>query len=330
MKPAYHIFIIAALVACAVGCGKSGRAIPAPPQKIERLDSALLSYHEADSAVRASTRHRYGEAVRALVTAIAPGARTVADTDSILSSYAGGRGMATFMPDIASRLPKLDSLETVLGAMKLRAHSQLPGLQWPRIYAFVSTYRQSMFLSDSTLLLGLNHYLGSDYPGYGYFEAYQRATKQPRFAASEIAEAIVSSAFPYTPAPDATALSRMLYDGVVAEAVMRISDTDEATALGYDNAQLDWADANEADAWHTLVQRQMLYATDPQIGRRLTIRGPHTSLLHPDSPGRLGSFIGHRIIRAYLKRNPDTTLGQMLDSAFYNSPQPLIDSAYAP
>ena len=99
----------------------------------------------------------------------------------------------------------------------------------------------SRFYGRYFLYVGLNHYLGENYPPYGYFPDYLRVRKIPARVIPDIVETLLHRDFPYAPECDyPTVLSRILYEGVLVEAVMQIAGVSEQTALGYDDQQMEW------------------------------------------------------------------------------------------
>ena len=305
-----------------IGCGKAP-VDDCAPVEIHRFDRAAYRYATADSADRQAIRDTFAVALRIML------GNDI--SDSSLTAYSQSRGVRVFTPDIESRFLSLDSIEAVTGCIYSRMGDEFPDITPPEIYSAAITYNQSIILADTVILLGLNHYLGCDYEGYNYLDSYRRATKTATRQPYDIAESIIATAYPFRPSNDATVLSRLLYEGALVKAVMLlVPDSDTATALGYDKSQLTWLAENEAPAWNALIERKMLYSTDMDVASRLTAAAPHTTLLHPQSPGRAGRYIGLRIIESYMKRHPEATLRQMLDSTFYNSASPLIRSGYNP
>lgn len=305
-----------------IGCGKAP-VDDCAPVEIHRFDRAAYRYATADSADRQAIRDTFAVALRIML------GNDI--SDSSLTAYSQSRGVRVFTPDIESRFLSLDSIEAVTGCIYSRMGDEFPDITPPEIYSAAITYNQSIILADTVILLGLNHYLGCDYEGYNYLDSYRRATKTATRLPYDIAESIIATAYPFRPSNDATVLSRLLYEGALVKAVMLlVPDSDTATALGYDKSQLTWLAENEAPAWNALIERKMLYSTDMDVASRLTAAAPHTTLLHPQSPGRAGRYIGLRIIESYMKRHPESTLRQMLDSTFYNSASPLIRSGYNP
>ena len=63
---------------------------------------------------------------------------------------------------------------------------------------------------------------------------------------------------------------------------------------------------------------------------RLFDPSPATSIIHPEAPGRLGRFIGLRMIRSLLDHESSLTLHQLLTPRFYASPEALQAAEYHP
>ena len=128
-----------------------------------------------------------------------------------------------------------------------------------------------------------------------------------------------------------TVLSRMLYSGAIAMGrLLSVDGATEAASLGYSPEQFEWLLEHEAELWRTLVAKQLVYDTDPQTADRLVSPAPATPLLSIYSPGRVGRFIGYRMVRSYLARHPEKRLSDLLSPDFYNSPDALSLVDYSP
>lgn len=249
-------------------------------------------------------------------------------TDSALHAY--NRNPAIRLHDRAmdSVWHDMQPLENNLGRMRFSFEKLFPDKRFPAVFTIVSPFNQSVFTADTLLYLGLNHYLGTDYPPYAYFPDYIRTRKTPERLLPDIAEAIVRGNYPYRPSAEyPTALSRMLYEGAVTEAVMQICGLSEQQALGYDTEEMKWADANEHRVWQTMAEQKMIFSTDPQLTAMLVSPAPFTSAINPRSPGAIGRFIGHRIISATLDRHA-ISLPDLLSPAVYDSETTLPQSGY--
>ena len=292
---------------------------------IHRFDISVSGYENLDSTSRVEFLDSFQSVANILVRDLQ------ANPDSALSAYAQSDAVQLFTPDIKARYRYQDSIEGVLGQVKAGMGRLLPGVTWPEIYAIVSPYNQAVILSDSIMLIGLNHYLGTDYEAYDYFDTYLRKTKTPRHQPYDIAEALIATQYPYSPGDSPTLLSRMLYEGALLhaiEAVMPHFSLGEA--IGYTDDELDRAQRIEGQAWKNMIDKGLLFSSSPHTIDRIVRQAPSTAILHPDAPGRMGRYIGYMIVNDYLDRFPSTTPEQLLTRSFYNSSSTLVKSGFNP
>lgn len=191
---------------------------------------------------------------------------------------------------------------------------ETPQVKIPAVFTIISPFSQSIFVADSMVYIGLNHYLGADYEPYGYFPEYLRTQKVRDRLVPDVVEALVRSSYPLhrSHTTPVTTLESLVYDGAVTEAIMRVTGAHEREAIGYTKDQMDWVKDNEKNIWNTLIEKELLFSSDPSIGRSLLIPGPHTSVITQSSPGRAGRFTAHRLVKSYLDNNKDVTLDQLL------------------
>ncbi len=292
-----------------------GSQAPAEPVHIVRLDSAALS---GDSA--------------AFMSAGAPAALWMkivgADTARVADYLASLQGKP-YNEFVAEQFASTDSLALVIGSI-FNNVATLTTAEPPAVVAtIVSPYNQSIVTADSVVYIALNHYLGPRHDFYAYFPYYQRRLKDPSRIGIDVAEAVISERFPYMPADKyPTALSRMVGEGAVVEAVMQLTGESERDVLGYSPDEYAWLEQNEQPAWESLVTRDLIFTTDPAVTETLVRPNSVTSFLHPEAPGRAGRFIGHRIVESYLEKHPSATLSFILSPDFYDDPKLLEKAGY--
>ncbi len=326
MKGFFSLFltiIYVSLCGCS-GSGLSGvEADSVPPVAIERFDRAVGSFGTMPESGKDSVVSLYEPVIKVMGRI-----ENVADADSLMSMLSASRATAVFQPDIESYLPDLSAAEASLGVLKDRMAASAVGFP-SRVFGAVIPYDQSVIIADSIAIIGLIHYLGYDYPGYAGFDDYRRQLKVPSRIAGDLAEALVYTSLPYVSDAGATALSRMIYEGLVLAVVMEaLPDLTLQSALAYDDGQMDWALQNEARIWEKMATDNMLYNSDPAVAMRLVAPSPSTNIVNPSSPGRIGRFVGYRIVEAYLSVNPEKSPDQLLsDRAYYNASF-LVGSGY--
>lgn len=320
------------LVAILASCDKKKESAATPrqiqqaevaPVKVVPLGKMIWESPQLDDSAKAAFIEKYSGPLSSLLNM-----SRIADTVSVvaLREYAAGRSVTMFQPEINKAFPALTPLDSALTAISGRMATILPDLRFPTIYSVVIPFKQSIIaVNDTTLFIGLNHYLGTSHQAYNGFAEYIRRLKEPSRAPIDITEAVIGLSNPYE---GDNVISRLLYEGAVIEALMQAASIDEATALGYDDDSYAWAVENEKAAWQAIVSNKMLFSTDADLIERLVSPAPATSVLNGDSPGRLGRFIGHRIVSAYLDKNKNTKMSFLLSPDFYNSTETLAKASY--
>lgn len=246
-----------------------------------------------------------------------------------IEKWAHSRVVEAFTPVVDSVYSNLRSTELALGQILNEAERDKLDFP-PRQYAAVIWGNpRSIVMSDSCMLIALNHYLGEDFEGYNHLPEYLKSGKTPQRLPYDICEALISNRYPYVRTDDSTVLSRLLYEGAVTAAkLMLLPYNDVAESMGYTDAQLKWLTDNRQKIWNTLVARNQLYSTSANDIDRLVEAAPNTSILGAEVPPRVGRFIGYSIVVSYMQDNSDKPLSYLLSPEFYNNPSILIESAY--
>lgn len=290
------------------------------PKSIERLDIAVRQFpHD-------SVLSQYAPALRVLAQIYG-----TTSIDSALTRYRQSPATRVFGPDICKRLPDIATSESELGIAQAKAGTLLPEMKFPtHIYGYVTPFSQSVVISDTVMMLGLNHYLGPGYEGYAMFKDYERKLKTPERIAPDAVEAIVSASVPRLTDTDPL-LSHMLQQGAVIKIMeLLLPGRNVSELLGYTPDEYEWAMANEGNIWHKIIESELLFSTDPAVTARLMNPSPASTIINGNAPGRIGRFTGFRIIDSYLRRNPETDINLILTREFLTSPNTLKNAGYFP
>lgn len=316
---AYSCFSTAILSVAATWCMVSCQS-DVEPVELHRLDRQIARGVMPDDSLSVKAT----ETLFRISSYPAPTPLTVAD-------YAEKPSIREHLEGVEREYGDTRRESIALGEIFGRMHSVLPQVRVPEVFAIISPFSQSVLVADTLLYIGLNHYLGADYVHYEYFPDYVRALKVRGRIPVDVAEALVRSTYPYRPSDDyPQVVTRLAYEGAVAEAVMRLTDRSEACVLGYDDSQYAWLCDNEQKIWQSIVGGQMLFSADYAIARSLVDVAPHVSVISPEVPGRAGRFIGHRLVKSYVDNNPSASMEHMLTPAFYCSPSLLTSAKYNP
>ena len=88
--------------------------------------------------------------------------------------------------------------------------------------------------------------------------------------------------------------------------------------MRYFPEEMDWAMDNEREFWDYLVAQNSLFKRDYKMALNIFSDGPFTSGLpiSETAPPRLGQFLGWRIVKKFMDKNPETTLEQLMKTDF--------------
>lgn len=253
-------------------------------------------------------------------------------TDSALLGFARRPMNVMFAPAVEQILTpeRMDSVERVAGISFGRLRERFPDIRIPRIYGIVTPYLRKIYMVDTVMFVSLNHFLGAGFTGYSEWPEFRRRVSRLSLMPYNIIEAYTAITKPYKPTVAPTALSRIIYAGMLAELKMQVvPDSKLHDAMSYDPDQLEWLEKNEQMMWRKMIEGDMIYATNTQDIDRLVLQRHNSDFIHPDAPGHVGTYIGYKIVKAYLAKHPETTVADMFKPEFYSNPQLLRESGYA-
>ena len=175
-------------------------------------------------------------------------------------------------------------------------------------------YRNRVIVTDTIAVIALDNYLGSNHKFYENIPKYLREDLKKEQIVVDVAGEYAKK-YIYQQ-PSKTFLDDMISYGkqLYFKDVM-IPFKTEAERIGYTQAQLDWAMANESYIWRYFIERELLFSTDLKLSGRFITPAPFSKFyledIDAESPGRLGRYIGWQIVKAYMQQN-DVSLKDML------------------
>lgn len=216
--------------------------------------------------------------------------------------------------------PNLNDLTKNIHESMSYYKSYYPNEKIPRIYTYVSgfDYELPIKYMDTLLIVALDMYLGENSKYYDQLgiPKYVSYHYQPEFIVPDCFKEI---AYRHTPDPKTriTLLDYMIFEGkryYFAECMM--PDSPDTLIIGYPNAKLQWAIANEGNIWAYLIENNLLYSKDNRAIVKFINEAPFTSVFAKESPGRIGTWVGWQIVRTYMN-NCDVKLPDMMKDVNY-------------
>ena len=206
-----------------------------------------------------------------------------------------------------------------------------PDMPIPEFYSYYSLFNFGVVvLDDDVMGLGLDFFLGSDYPAYpaSRFPNYIQRTMDKKYLSPRVARGMIQNILPM-PASDRL-LDHMIYEGKMLFLTRRlVPKAPDSLIFHYSREKIDWMEDNELETWAALLKKEMLYSRNEVEYRKLVSPSPSgPSFMPRESPGEAGSWIGWQIIKAYMARHPETA---MIDLIQLTDSQKILDqSRYKP
>lgn len=191
-----------------------------------------------------------------------------------------------------------------------------PEWKVPTIYIIVSGFQTAVyFVNDTTIALGADMYLGSDYEYYNKLVyLYQKQTMRKECVVADIVSAYLFQNIAYTSA-QARLLDQMIYRGKIMYLLSVVSPEAEHEIMGWSKDKWAWCKQNERGIWAHMMDQRDLFKTETLTISGYLNDGPFTAEIGQMCPARVGTWIGLQIVRSYMENNPEVTLQELMDEA---------------
>lgn len=181
-----------------------------------------------------------------------------------------------------------------------------PSKAVPTIVTYISAFNYQVITADSILGIGLDMYLGENrqgmYSSVGFPQYMFRRFNRP-YIAVDAMKGWFQSEYEIDSVKNEL-LSQMLYYGKLLYFLdYMLPELNDTLKTGFTGEQLTWCQKNEVNIWAHLIEQNLLYSSVQQEYFKFIQDGPTTNGLPKESPARLGWFIGHNIIKSFMKEN---------------------------
>lgn len=312
--------LIFSLLLC--GCGNRYQYIPKDIEPVTvdivRFDSALLAVR-ADSTMQ-DVRRLYAE-YEAFIPLYVEGVLRLPMSDTAYFS----EQLAIFLVDTTmglaqtnalakERFANIDSIQNALNIAFSRLHYLYPDWVIPTVYLFVSGFNSTVIYYEDMLGVGVDMYLGSDYPYYNQVVYdYQRPTMQKEYVVRDLMSMYLAYNIAYNSEYNRL-LEQMIFRGKQLFLLSQLlPDTPAWQVIGYTPEQWTWCEQNERAIWNRIMEKRDLFKTESRILNSYMNEGPFTAEVTQDSPGRLGLWVGWQIVKSYMHHNQDITIHDLIN-----------------
>ncbi|SKA08783.1 gliding motility-associated lipoprotein GldB [Chitinophaga eiseniae] len=194
----------------------------------------------------------------------------------------------------------------------------IPAFRAPKVVTFTSGIANYGAITiDSILGIGLDMYMGADFPPYAQipdYPDYMIRRFAPEYITTNCMQVLQQQLYP-APRNSGGLLEQMIEAGKQQYFLSKVlPHTPDSIRLGYTKEQLQWCRENEKMIWQFFVQNNLLYTTDWQQINLFMNDAPATQGMPEGSPGKIGYFVGYEIVNKYMEKHADVSVQQLMES----------------
>lgn len=184
----------------------------------------------------------------------------------------------------------------------------------PLFATFIGAVQYSVVIDSNLIAIGIDKYLGQNYTMYKDMEisSFVRRNMYKQKIASDVMRAMAEHEFP-EPCTEQYLLAHMIQHGRYMYFVKSmLPHTPDSVLWGYTQRQLDFCDKSQGEFWKYFVATEkILFSSDYMTIKRFIDDGPFTPVFTKESPGKIGQWVGFKIVESYMKQNPTVTLEEL-------------------
>ncbi|MGX5818528.1 gliding motility lipoprotein GldB [Chitinophaga lutea] len=232
-----------------------------------------------------------------------------------LRNFTGNKDFRALQDSVEAHFKDMRPLEASLThAFRLTKH-YIPSFKAPRVVTFMSAIGSYGAVTvDSTLGIGLDMYMGADFPIYRLipdYPEYMIRKFAPEYIPVNVMKVLELGGPRLSANPNL--LEQMVAMGVKQYLLEKtLPETPAYIRLGYTKEQWSFCEENEGMIWQYLIQNKLLYSTDDKELARYVEEGPSTQGMPREAPGQIGAFVGYRIIQTLAEKHPEYTLEKLV------------------
>jgi hypothetical protein len=288
------------------------------PVKINRLDQDLFALNpdNIDSATF-DMHDKYGNYYYSFIYNVI---NQGDERDSVLKAvgaFISDKDMKQVYKDVQAKYGKneMAQIESDMTTAFRYFRYHFPQAEMPKYFtSYISGFNFNVTSVDSTLGIGLDMYLGADCPYYSMLQwpRYKTNVMNRGYIVPDAMRGWIIHTFDKNE-PINNLLNHMIFYGKMyycLDAVL--PDTHDSLKIGYSTKQLNYCKDNEKNLWGYFTTNDRLYKNDLKEVAEYTSEGPFTAAISKECPPRIAMWVGLQIVRAYMDKNPDVSVAQLM------------------
>lgn len=194
-------------------------------------------------------------------------------------------------------------------------HFYFPEKAIPTIITYISGFNYAIATGENYLGIGLDMFLGNDYKAYDLLAIpkYKSQIMTKDYLVPSVMLGWISTEFEM-PIAQPNLLEEMIHQGKILYLLDALLPKEENfLKLSYTPEQHEWCKQNNKEIWFYFMDNDLLYTKESTQIVKYMGEAPFTQGFPEGSPGRIGHWLGWQIVKAYMKKNPQITVPQLMN-----------------
>ncbi len=236
-----------------------------------------------------------------------------ADLANSLAELTANPGLQQFYADEQAQFADLNGLKSEFEEAFRNLKAYYPAFREPRLTTLFTGFTgPDLYVSDSLIVIGLDYFMGPKARYRPQLENYRLRKYQREYLVPQVL-LLLSGKYNETNPRDQTLLSEMVYFGKSFEFVKNILPAvSDSLIIGYTGQQLAANDLAQDLIWGHFVDEKLLYETSPMRKVKYLGERPTTLEIGPKCPGRIGQWLGWKLVRKFRREHPEVTFQQLM------------------
>lgn len=285
--------------------------------ELERFDQEMFAVKSVEEmeVVNASLIEKGGELYEFYVHEMLHSGSVYDDSAAhYLYYFVTDSTMKMTVEDIDAQFSNFESKHEAMTDMFKHLKYHLPEAPLPnKVITYNSAFNYGVISTNDQIGLGLDMYLGQYNPIIAElgFPVYMKEKMMEDYLLADVAHSWIATNI--LDPPGDTFLSKMIYYGKLIYLIdAMMPDQEDHLKIRYSADEYDFSLASEDDIWQFLLDMEWVYSTDMKVSLRFFEESPTTVGIE-GSPGRIGQFMGWRMVQQYMEKNEDVTVQELIN-----------------
>ena len=169
--------------------------------------------------------------------------------------------------------------------------------------------------TDKGIFIASDIFLGAEFSDYVGVPDYIRLRMDQDYLTAKLLKNYFSLRISFNRS-DASFINHIIHHGKLLYASHACAPFLETWKMAeYTEAQWEWCMDSEASMWVYFLQNNLLFSPAPEMKTKFIDEAPFSKFgtkNESDSPGRVGQWIGFRIVESYMNEHPELSLKNLL------------------